>query len=161
CGACGHSCGASQTCTDGACVSLCACSSGQFTCSGSSLKTCDDGCHFTTNDCDSACRAGGYDGATRCGYAGDLGHDACLCYHGGTNAARTSDSTCNSGGCASLAHWCSSDCSSNSDCLGTGPGGRNNTNGYFNYCVNITGGSHECFPGCSSDADCAAFAFGV
>jgi hypothetical protein len=165
CGRCGHVCGSNQSCSGGTCASTCACTTGKFSCSGSTtLNTCNDGCSWTANDCNSSCIAGGYDGASGCGYASDLGHDACLCYHGGISDACTSDSTClGSSFCASLAHWCqaSSDCASNADCLGTGPGGRNNTNGYFNYCVNVTGGAHQCFPGCSSDADCAAYAFGA
>lgn len=153
--------------TYGACAAAsacCSCSAGSYACSGSgSIQSCDDGCSWTTSSCATLCKSAGYDGTTGCGPDASKGHDTCSCFYGGVGDACTDDSTCPVGGCASLAHWCdhSADCTSNTSCIGTGAGGRNHTNGYSNYCVTITGGGHECFPGCSTDADCAAYSFGV
>jgi hypothetical protein len=175
---CHAKCGADSECESGCCAKVtgetfgacaapsacCECTAGSYACSGTgSIQSCDDGCHWTTDSCGTLCKSAGYDGTTGCEFDADRGHDTCSCFYGGIGDACTTSSTCAVGGCESLAHWCgpATDCVSNTNCIGTGPGGRNHTSGYSNYCVGVTGGGHECFPGCSTDADCAGYSFGV
>jgi hypothetical protein len=61
------------------------------------------------------------------------------------------DDDCQSGTCAG---WCTIDgCASNVQC-------GIDTAGELVWCSAATGGSYQCFPGCSSDADCEAYSCG-
>lgn len=62
----------------------------------------------------------------------------------------SSDSECKSGSCGT---WCIKGCSDSMDC-GTNSYG----SGYPNFCLTNAGDSKTCFPGCTSDSDCSAYA---
>ncbi len=64
-------------------------------------------------------------------------------------------STCNPGlSCGGL--WCTKACARASDCAGLGAAG-GNAAGQPNACIFSPSEGDVCFPGCSTDADCAPF----
>jgi hypothetical protein len=65
-----------------------------------------------------------------------------------TGDACTTGSECETGTCNG--RWCSESCNTNVDC-------GINTSGDLVWCVANNGGTRTCFPGCASNADCAAF----
>jgi hypothetical protein len=69
----------------------------------------------------------------------------------GTGTACASNSECASGACAS---WCTSVCASNTDC-------GINSYGGLTWCVEDNAGIDSCFPGCSTNADCAVYGSGI
>jgi hypothetical protein len=76
---------------------------------------------------------------------------------GQVGSSCSTNATCASGDCTGL--WCTSSCSStNAVCAGGyGTGGLANEYGQYNWCLLNNGGSDTCFPGCSSNTDCAPF----
>lgn len=162
---CGESCG---TCPsgfscdwDGTCVDESPCEEGDYECSDSDrLLICEGSRGWVSYDCETECTVAGFVGTNGCRYSSESGHDVCMCFSlGGTGDACTENHECEDGDCASLALWCARSCYSSSSCLGNGAGGRNETNGHFNYCVETYGG-YECFPGCTTDSDCLPYGFG-
>jgi hypothetical protein len=77
---------------------------------------------------------------------------------GGVGDSCTSNASCTSGNCTG-AGWCTEVCSaSNSVCAGGhGSGGLYNQYSQLNWCIMNQAGYDTCFPGCSTNADCAHF----
>lgn len=67
----------------------------------------------------------------------------------------TSDFDC--GGFATCSAWCTQECTTSSDCAGMDVSGEN-LFGQNVYCVLNGDNIDSCFPGCSTNADCQAFA---
>jgi hypothetical protein len=146
-------------CASGSCCAELAACDGDATCT--KYRDCTDTC--STEDCVTACGETYAEGAAV--YAkldtclGTTCKTKCVPKVGIDGACNTS-SDCTNGECSDNAKWCVAGCTSNADCLGSGTGGGNGTNGYFNYCVQTSAGG-ECFPGCTSNADCSSYGFGA
>lgn len=136
----------------------CECSSsGYYSCGTYSLKTCEDGCHWTEKSCNTICREGGYIETTGCKFDSSSKDAVCLCTGtlGGIGDACNSDIECQSDSCsgAGTGHgWCSRICTSTNinDCDGNGDDGQNSY-GFYNFCVAAMSGDNLCFPGCGYD----------
>ena len=57
----------------------------------------------------------------------------------------------------SCASWCTDECNVSSDCMGENFSGQN-LFGQDNYCILNGANVDSCFPGCTTNADCQAFA---
>lgn len=65
-------------------ISDCACSDGEYSCQNGNLRYCDDGCNWTSYNCQQECIDAGWDMTTGCEYDPEFNHDICLCdYHTG------------------------------------------------------------------------------
>jgi hypothetical protein len=161
----GTCCQPGETCENGMCQGCVAAGSGQ-TCTatteccqsgttqplGATCISNDDLCHAncaTGTDCTSGCCAA-VQGQS---YGVCAAASACLA---GTGSACSTSASCASDYCQG---WCVSSCSaSNAVCAGGyGTGGLMNEYGQYNWCLADTSGSDICFPGCSTNADCAPF----
>jgi hypothetical protein len=81
-----------------------------------------------------------------CAVCSQLGTgDPCQAQATGCNAGLT---------CSGL--WCTRTCQYSSDCAGLGPGG-GNALGFANVCRRTPSFDDACFPGCTTDGDCASF----
>jgi hypothetical protein len=152
-GACGTggvaclSCPAGQVCESAACAP----------CDGTTCAGCCDGSGCRSGDQDRACGRGG-EACRTCADGTYCSSPTTECLTSlGIGDICESDEQCESEYCSPVG-WCNhySGCESNAGCAGSGPEGRNTTNGFANYCIRTTDG-YECFPGCSSSADCSSY----
>lgn len=60
-------------------------------------------------------------------------------------------------GLATCSAWCTVNCATSSDCAGTNFGATDLL-GENNYCIVDGDNTSTCFPGCTTNADCQAFA---
>ena len=67
-----------------------------------------------------------------------------------------SDAECRDGSCAGTPGWCTKSCTQHYDCKGYPQ--INNEFAKFNYCLETANGANACFPGCSTNSDCAKYA---
>jgi len=67
------------------------------------------------------------------------------CAGSGIGAPCDSDGECTSNMCAGGSGWCTAYCANSFECPGN------------NWCIQNAGGTNTCFPGCDTNADCAAF----
>jgi hypothetical protein len=159
----GRECGWDPICGTQACgtcpMDRPTCSAATGLCSGVICTPNCTGRECGNDGCDGTCAPGCPAGQT-CTAAG-----ACL---GGTGDACSITGDCVTGlSCATNAHWCARDCSTDADCAGVGLGGRNTTNGFVNYCIDVDGtgvcglGACKCRPSCSTASDCSAYGFNV
>jgi hypothetical protein len=117
----------------------------------------DNLCHAkcsANSDCQSGCCAQ-VQGES---YGGCAASSVCQPTGVGVGGACTSNASCSSGACNGL--WCTESCSpANSACAGGyAANGLYNEYGQFNWCLRDSAGSDVCFPGCSTNGDCAPFA---
>jgi hypothetical protein len=93
--------------------SSCECSSGDTLCNGDYLQMCDDGCNWTSYDCNELCITDGYDYTTGCSYSSDVGNDVCLCDYSSSCECSSGDTLCNGDYlqmCDDGCNWTSYDC---------------------------------------------------
>lgn len=133
-------------------TSLDCCPPGAGASKGAVCLTDDYVCHAkctTDGECNSGC----------CAPLKGLSYGACAaksyCETAGVGDSCASGSSCQSGLlCAGGTNgWCTHGCSDSSDCNGS-YGGKNKY-GHYNWCMKTSGGANDCFPGCSTDADCS------
>jgi hypothetical protein len=129
------------------------CQAGPTQPEGAACISNDSLCHAicaSGSDCTSGCCAQ-VEGESYgvCAAASDCG--------GGVGDSCSSNASCSSDDCTGL--WCTSSCSSsNALCAGGhGTGGLTNEYGQYNWCLLNNGGTDTCFPGCSTNADCAPY----
>ncbi len=140
-------CIATDCCTDlDACTSSATCDN---------LISCVDDC--ATEACETACEKQ-YPGATSATYQQLVQCSTTRCpvceELGVGDPCSTGGVACNAGlTCTGL--WCTRTCAKSSDCTGLGAYGGNFT-GSASVCRHVSTGDF-CFPGCSSDTDCADF----
>jgi hypothetical protein len=178
----GRCCSAGQTCQSGQCTDpgpSCPISFSDSTCESCFTASCGSACgacagnteceaaltcyaSCTTSSCASACLTGL--SATTDDLLGAMFGDPNGCVYSScrsecTTPARNGDpclvsADCESGECAGDGvheGWCTiQGCTTNVQC-------GIDTAGELVWCGEVSGGGYECFPGCSSDADCSGF----
>lgn len=153
-GACTVSAGDSQCglCTTAQCCSLLEACGSKADCSN--LVSCENQC-LGAAGCVGACQT-----QFPAGVAGLNTLDACIsgkcavCRELGAGDPCAGGAACNPG-LTCNGRWCTKPCLHSTECTGLGPGGTN-TGGLANACIPGTSAGEICFPGCLSDADCAA-----
>ncbi len=140
------------------CASQCSTCAGDSACNAALVCMANCGADTTCSD---AC-VSGLSTSTTSLLASILGESGCVAEEcrsacgGGLGDPCNTNADCAYGACSGAGGWCTTTCTENVQCASTSAS-IFDRDGQYVWCVYSTSDTYSCFPGCTSNADCAAY----